>query len=76
MVKVAMVDKNKCIGCSVCSSVAPDVFELKDLDGKFITVPKQGYDFPKEENNIMDALEGCPTGAISIKEELPLVSET
>lgn len=60
------VNQAACIGCGACQAIAPDVFEFNE----------EGYAETKEEtnsldtmnedlkNDVMDALEGCPTGAI------------
>ena len=65
------VNKDLCIGCGACQAIAPSVFEFND----------EGYAETKEETNVldtmdeelkgdvMDALEGCPTGAIVEVEE-------
>ncbi len=55
------VNQENCIGCGLCASVAEDVFELND-DGisvaKVDTVPEDKQDEVKE------AIEGCPVAAI------------
>ena len=65
------VNKDVCVGCGACQAIAPSVFEFND----------EGYAEAKEEtnnletmdeelkNDVMDALEGCPTGAIVEVEE-------
>ena len=60
----AKVLSDACIGCGACASVAPSVFELGD-EG-FATVVGEVTDENKED--VIDASEGCPTGAISIEE--------
>lgn len=69
MEKVTVV-KDACIGCGSCAAICPDVFEIGD-DG-FAQV-KESVDFKvvTEEVNkdVMDALDGCPTGAIQVVEE-------
>ena len=55
------VNKEKCIGCGLCVSLCPDIFELKD-DGK--SQIKKGADFKKNEKCINEAKESCPVGAI------------
>ncbi len=65
------VNKDLCIGCGACQAICPEVFEFSD----------EGYAVTKEDNNeletlendvkeeAVDALEGCPTGAIFKEEE-------
>ncbi len=56
------VDKNLCIGCGACQSIEPSVFELED-DGLAKAIDTEINKEIKE--NVMDAIEGCPTSAIS-----------
>ena len=56
------VDKNLCIGCGACQAIEPSVFELED-DGLAKAIDTEINDSVKE--NVMDAIEGCPTSAIS-----------
>lgn len=64
MVKVS-VDKEKCIGCGLCISLLPDVFEM-DEDGKSrVKMPEiNDEDLEKE---VRRAAEGCPVEAIIIE---------
>lgn len=60
------VNQEACIGCGACQAIAPSVFEFNE----------EGYAETKEETNLLDtmdeelkedvidALEGCPTSAI------------
>lgn len=59
------VDKEKCIGCGACVSIAPEVFEF-DTDGLAIAKENVGDEF-KEKG--MQGLESCPTDAITYKEK-------
>jgi len=70
------VDKESCIGCGVCSSLLPDVFELGD-DGKCRIVEKFRVSDDESrsvgevgEEKYADALnqvvESCPTQAIKV----------
>lgn len=55
----------KCIGCTLCVTSCPDVFEMNDEDKAFAkseNVP------PELENDVRDAAEGCPTEAIEVEE--------
>jgi len=55
------VDKEKCIGCGLCSNLCPQVFELAK-DGKARV--KERADLEKNKECVKEAKEGCPTGAI------------
>ena len=56
------VDKEKCIGCSLCSSTCPDVFELGD-DGKSHVKDPKGCD----KCDCNEAANSCPAQAITLK---------
>lgn len=60
----AIVSQETCIGCGLCPSLAPDVFEMQD-DGKAHAtsneVPTDSEDAAKE------AEESCPVDAIEVK---------
>ena len=73
----AFVKKDVCIGCGACTVIADQVFEIGD-DG-FAEVKQelreQGEDLnmsinvPEDEmDNVKDASESCPVGAIEIQE--------
>lgn len=62
--KVA-VNKDKCIGCGTCISIAPEVFEMAE-DGK--SKVKEGADFEKNKEAIHQAKDSCPTQAIEVEE--------
>ncbi|WP_300348141.1 ferredoxin [Clostridium sp.] len=59
----AAVDKDTCIGCGLCPSIAADVFDMDD-DGKAHVivdeVPANSEEVAKE------AETSCPVGAISV----------
>lgn len=55
------VDKNICIGSGNCEMTAPDVFEVRD--GKsHVLVDEVPAD---QEGKVREAVDGCPSGAIS-----------
>ncbi|MFA5886952.1 MAG: ferredoxin [Patescibacteria group bacterium] len=54
------VDQNKCIGCGMCASLCPEIFQM-NLNGKAEVVNSQ------ENDNALKASESCPVEAISIK---------
>ncbi len=59
------VNKDLCIGCGACQSLVPEVFELED-DG---LAASKVNEVPKDlEEEVKDAIDGCPTSAISDKE--------
>lgn len=62
--KKAVVDKNTCIGCGACTTLAPKSFKMSD-DGKSIALDPAGDD----EQTIQKAIDGCPVRAISWKTE-------
>lgn len=60
----AHVDKDTCIGCGLCPSIAPEVFEMQD-DGKageiVDSVQESSADVAKE------AADSCPVNAIEVE---------
>lgn len=61
--KKIVVDPELCTGCGTCEDIAPDYFKVGD-DG-IAEVIKQ-YD-EKDKDLIQDAIESCPSQAISIQ---------
>lgn len=58
----AHVDKDICIGCGLCPSICPEVFDMDD-DGKAVAIKP---DVPKElEDGAKEGAENCPVNAIS-----------
>ena len=55
------VDKN-CIAAKYCVSVAPEVFRMVE-NGSHALVYRQPEN-PEEEEQVRDAILGCPVGAI------------
>jgi ferredoxin len=56
------VDKDLCIGCGLCSSMLPEVFEMED-DGKAVVKNENGAPIEK----IKEVADMCPTKAIKVK---------
>lgn len=58
----AHVDKDLCIGCGLCPSVCPAVFDMDD-DGKAKVIASE---VPREaEDEAKESEAGCPVNAIS-----------
>lgn len=59
----AHVDKDVCIGCGLCPSICPEVFDMDD-DGK----AKAIVDVVPAENEggAKEGAESCPVNAISV----------
>ncbi len=55
------VNSEACIGCAACVSICPDVFEIND-DG--LSQAKVEEVEKDKEQEVMDAKDSCPTGAI------------
>lgn len=61
----AIVNQDACIGCGACAAVCDKVFEVGDegfAQVKVEAVPEE------EKGNVVAAVEGCPTSAISTEE--------
>lgn len=62
------VDAGVCAGFSVCLGLSPDVFELHD-DGYVVV---RVSEVPKElEHVVRQAVNQCPSGAISLSDDTP-----
>ena len=58
------VDPERCQGHTMCSMIAPKVFELDDIDGHSSPVSE---DVPADqEAKVAEAVRSCPEQAISI----------
>ena len=65
------VNQEACIGCGACQAIAPSVFQFSDEGYAETKEETNNLDTMEEElkNDVMDALEGCPTSAIVEVEE-------
>ncbi len=67
------VKKDTCIGCGACTVIADKIFQIGD-DGLAETIESNNHEKileveDSEKENVIDASESCPTGAIEIIEE-------
>ena len=60
---IAVVDKDVCIGCGLCTSICGDVFQLED-DGKAFA---SNENIASLEDDAIEAKESCPVEAISLQ---------
>lgn len=61
----AFVDQDTCIGCGLCPSVCPEVFDMGD-DGKAHVIVDE---VPGgSEDCAVEAQESCPVDAIKVEE--------
>lgn len=58
------VDQDTCIGCGLCPSIAPDIYEMMD-DGKAHAVAEDVPD--GQEDMAQEAASSCPVSAIEVK---------
>lgn len=59
------VDQYTCIGCGLCPSICPEVFELRD-EGKAYT---RAQTISEElEDPVKDAASSCPVSAIAVND--------
>ena len=56
------VDEKKCIGCGLCISICPEVFELKANGKSYV---KEGASC-EGKTCCKEAEEGCPVNAITL----------
>lgn len=61
--KKVLIDQDGCIGCESCVSICPDVFEMNEENIAEV------YNQPEEiTQEVIDAIEECPTMVISLEE--------
>ncbi|RSN63947.1 ferredoxin [Actinomadura sp. WAC 06369] len=58
------VDSERCQGHTLCAMIAPEIFELRDVDGHSCVVRE---DVPADqEAQVIEAVNSCPERAISV----------
>jgi len=58
-----IINEELCAGCGVCESLCPDAFQVQD-DEKAHLIDADGCN----KCDCQEAMDSCPTGAISIQE--------
>lgn len=61
----AKVDRDVCIGCELCTTICPKVFQMDDEQVSTVIADPVPADV---EDEAKDAAESCPAGAITIEE--------
>lgn len=65
MGKRVRIDKDACIGCGLCNSICPEVFDWDD-DGKMKTIVDE---IPAGlEELVEESVVSCPTAAIIVED--------
>lgn len=60
------IDQDVCIGCGLCPSIAPDVYEMGD-SGKAHEINEDVQE--GSEGMAQEAADSCPVSAITVDEE-------
>ena len=58
------INRDECIGCGNCESIAPDVFALDDEGIAIVTNPAGA-----DDGLIQEAAESCPVDAITLTDD-------
>jgi ferredoxin len=59
-----MVDDSRCQGHTLCAMIAPESFELDDIDGRAHAVVEDVPD--GQQQRVREAASSCPEQAISV----------
>ncbi|MEV6768727.1 ferredoxin [Nocardia sp. NPDC051030] len=59
-----IVDRERCIGAGMCVLTAPEAFDQDDADGRVI--PLDATPSPEWEAAVREAVQMCPSGAITL----------
>lgn len=60
----AYVDQDVCIGCGLCASTCPEVFEMNDEEKAEAVADTTD----ENRDGVMEAIENCPVSAIREQE--------
>lgn len=61
----AIVDRDACIGCGLCTTICPEVFEMDDEDIAIVIADPVPVE---NEASAQEAADSCPTDAITIED--------
>ncbi|MDD3187761.1 MAG: ferredoxin [Bacilli bacterium] len=61
-----ILKEEACIGCGQCCGTCPEVFQFSNEGSTAEVIPNVNYEEYKDQ--IMDAANSCPTGAIEVEE--------
>jgi ferredoxin len=61
------VDPDRCQGHTLCSMIAPDSFQLSDIDGSASAVSEEVA--ADQQDQVREAAHSCPEQAIVITDE-------
>lgn len=65
----AFVKKDVCIGCGACTVIADEVFEIGEDGLAEVKKDIEDNKINEEIDNVKDAAESCPVGAIETEEK-------
>ncbi|GIO28482.1 ferredoxin [Ornithinibacillus bavariensis] len=71
-IKYTIVDKETCIACGACGLTCPGIFDYDDEGLAYVTIDHNSgnKEVPEsQEDDVLDAYEGCPSNSIKIAEE-------
>ncbi|HIK00164.1 TPA: ferredoxin [archaeon] len=73
MVRKAYVDKEICIGCSLCNTICPEVFleskQNSEYGGDFKSDTVNTVNHEEVTDKVDDAIQQCPVQCISWRDE-------
>lgn len=60
-----VVDRDRCVGSGMCTSIAPGVFELDDVGG--LVLKRDEVADEADQAAVNDAVACCPVEALSVR---------
>jgi len=68
MPRKAFVNKDDCIGCTICSDTCPEIFNVKEdpeYKNDFKSFTNDDFDQEPIANKIQEAIDSCPVHCIT-----------